>query len=69
MAFSLVEESALPSDSVGRYLAGAALEKEFGTEHSTVQMRQRIEATRADGYAANPGLIVQGQLGHGGSSY
>lgn len=61
--------SFLPHDAAERYLARAGLEEHYGPEHAPDLIRMRIEATRAAGYATNPGLIVQGSWGMGAAVF
>jgi DNA-binding IclR family transcriptional regulator len=53
----------LPEPAIDKYLAGASLADRFGKEHAEGPLRARIAATRASGYAVNPGLIVEGSWG------
>jgi DNA-binding IclR family transcriptional regulator len=53
----------LPAAEVDRYLADSGLASSFGPEHTPDQVRARIAQTRRDGYAVNPGLIVEGSWG------
>lgn len=61
--------SFMTPDAAERYLARADLKERFGPEHSTERIRTRIEATREEGYATNPGLIVQGSWGMGAAVF
>jgi DNA-binding IclR family transcriptional regulator len=61
--------SFLPEDSIERYLARANLEEDYGSQHAVDRIRQSIEATRAMGYATNPGLIVEGSWGMGAAIF
>ena len=45
------------------YLGRVDLADEFGDEHTTDAVRDRITLTRATGFAVNPGLIVEGSWG------
>jgi DNA-binding IclR family transcriptional regulator len=65
----LVILSFLPPDTAERYLARAKLEEHFGPEHAADVIRQRVEETRAAGYATNPGLLVQGSWGMGAAVF
>jgi DNA-binding IclR family transcriptional regulator len=58
----------LPDASVERYLASADL-SEFGPAHSAAHVRERVAATRAAGYAVNPGLLVEGSWGMGAAVF
>ncbi len=48
---------------VDRHLADANLVASFGPAHATAGVRARLAATRREGYALNPGLIVEGSWG------
>jgi DNA-binding IclR family transcriptional regulator len=61
--------SFLPQDFADRYLGRADLEGVYGPEHAADRIRLRIEATRALGYATNPGLVVQGSWGMGAAVF
>lgn len=61
--------SFLPPAVSARYLDRAHLEDQFGPEHSTDRIMQRIEVTRDEGYATNPGLLVQGSWGMGAAVF
>lgn len=58
----------LPDAGVERYLASADL-SEFGATHDPARVRERIAATRAAGYAVNPGLLVAGSWGMGAAVF
>jgi DNA-binding IclR family transcriptional regulator len=58
----------LPDAAVERYLAGADL-SEFGATHAPALVRGRVAATRAAGYAVNPGLLVEGSWGMGAAVF
>ena len=53
----------LPDADVDRYLAGADLVTAHGAAHAPDAIRARITETRRQGYALNPGLIVEGSWG------
>lgn len=59
----LVVLAHLPDREVDDYLARADLVPAYGASHAPDRLRERIAATRADGYATNPGLIVEGSWG------
>ena len=61
--------SFLPADSLERYLSQARLEEEYGPAHAADEVRARVEATRARGYAVNPGLVVEGSWGMGAAVF
>lgn len=48
---------------VEAYLERADLREEYGIQHATDAIRNRIASTRATGFAINPGLIVEGSWG------
>lgn len=58
----------LPDDAVETYLAHADLSG-YGPTHQRDAVRARIAATRATGYAVNPGLIVEGSFGLGAAVF
>jgi len=58
----------LPDDAVEAYLADADLSG-YGPAHSPSAVRARVAATRASGYAVNPGLIVEGSYGLGAAVF
>lgn len=55
--------SFLPNADAESYLDRLNLADRFGHQHSSGSLRGRIAATRANGYAVNPGLIVHGSWG------
>ncbi|MFG1922857.1 IclR family transcriptional regulator [Cryptosporangium sp. NPDC048952] len=69
----------LPDADVERYLSGASVSgasvsgasrtAAYGPEHTPDAIRDRIAATRRDGYAVNPGLIVEGSWGMGAAVF
>ncbi|WP_300682929.1 IclR family transcriptional regulator [Nocardioides sp.] len=54
--------SFLPETEIETYLTQADLSA-FGPEHGVDALRARIDQTRRQGYAVNPGLIVEGSWG------
>lgn len=58
----------LPDEAVEAYLADADLSG-YGAAHSPAAVRARVAATRATGYALNPGLIVEGSYGLGAAVF
>jgi DNA-binding IclR family transcriptional regulator len=52
-----------------RYLADASRTADYGPAHAPDALRARISATRRDGYAVNPGLIVEGSWGMGAAVF
>ncbi|WP_067900029.1 IclR family transcriptional regulator [Nocardia vaccinii] len=61
--------SHLPAREIDDYLRHTDLAPEWGEVHSEEQVRQRIRTTLADGYAVNPGLIVEGSWGIGAAVF
>lgn len=59
----------LPEPDVDEYLTREPLVGRWGEQHSAVNLRQRIDETRALGYAVNPGLIVEGSWGMGATIF
>lgn len=59
----------LPPSEMDRYLAGADLVPTYGATHAADVLRGRLEDTRQDGYAVNPGLIVEGSWGMGAAVF
>ncbi|GAS99196.1 transcriptional regulator [Mycolicibacterium canariasense] len=53
----------LPDDVITTYLQEADLAAQWGPSHSTRAVLARIEDTRTNGWAVNPGLIVEGSWG------
>ncbi|MEV6345265.1 IclR family transcriptional regulator [Actinoplanes sp. NPDC051851] len=53
----------LPATEVDRYLSANDLTVAYGVSHAPDRLRARIADTRRDGYALNPGLIVEGSWG------
>lgn len=53
----------LPGVERDEYLARADLTHAWGPPHATTGLRERLEQTREQGYAVNPGLIVEGSWG------
>lgn len=51
------------------YLARADLVVSYGDHHTAAAVRQRVRATREQGYAVNPGLIVEGSWGMGAAVF
>jgi len=59
----------LPDAERENYLSRARLETNWGDEHSGTALADRLERTRATGYAVNPGLIVEGSWGMGAAVF
>ena len=55
--------SLLPEREVDDYLAARDLAHEWGENYTSAALRDRVERTRATGYAVNPGLVVEGSWG------
>lgn len=53
----------LDDAEVEAYLGRADLADEYGDQHTSDAVRDRITLTRATGFAVNPGLIVEGSWG------
>ncbi|AEV84137.1 IclR family transcriptional regulator [Actinoplanes sp. SE50] len=53
----------LPAAEVDRYLSDNDLVPGYGPAHTPDRVRERISTTRREGYAVNPGLIVEGSWG------
>lgn len=53
----------LPDDVIAAYLEEADLASQWGPSHDTRAVLARIEETRTNGWAVNPGLIVEGSWG------
>ncbi|MGK2855418.1 MAG: IclR family transcriptional regulator, partial [Microbacteriaceae bacterium] len=58
----LVTLAHLPDTESQDYLSHAALENDWGATHSRAAIEDRIRQTRIDGYALNPGLLVEGSF-------
>lgn len=61
--------SFLPETQAESYLNTHDLTIEHGPAHEADKLRERISATRARGYAINPGLIVEGSWGMGAAVF
>ncbi|GAA4657736.1 MULTISPECIES: IclR family transcriptional regulator [Amycolatopsis] len=59
----LVVLAMLPDREVDDYLARVDLTGRWGEAHSAAAIRERITLTREQGYAVNPGLVVEGSWG------
>jgi IclR family transcriptional regulator, acetate operon repressor len=53
----------LPDADIDAYLKRADLTSTWGESHSANAIRARIAQTRTDGWALNPGLVVEGSWG------
>jgi DNA-binding IclR family transcriptional regulator len=65
----LVILSHLSDRDVDAYFARVRPESGWGPSHAEQAIRARIAATRRDGYAVNPGLIVEGSWGVGAAVF
>jgi DNA-binding IclR family transcriptional regulator len=65
----LVVLAHLPDTESQRYLDRTDLENDWGTTHSRAAIEDRIRQTRIDGYALNPGLLVEGSWGIGAAVF
>lgn len=59
----------LPDTEVDAYLGRVDLVPVWGDAHSSEGIRERIAETRSNGYATNPGLIVEGSWGMGAAVF
>ncbi|MFT4286184.1 IclR family transcriptional regulator [Nocardioides sp.] len=59
----------LPDADVEDLLAREDLTQAYGESHRPERIRARVEQTRRDGYATNPGLIVEGSWGMGAAVF
>ncbi|MGJ7906718.1 IclR family transcriptional regulator [Actinopolyspora sp. H202] len=53
----------LDDTEIDDYLGRTDLTGQWGRAHSPTAIRERIARTRRDGYAVNPGLVVEGSWG------
>lgn len=65
----LVVLAHLPDRELDEYLARTDLVSEWGSDHSSESLRRRVRATRENGYAVNPGLLVEGSWGMGAAVF
>jgi DNA-binding IclR family transcriptional regulator len=59
----LVVLAMLPDAEVDAYFRRADLAAAWGDTHGETAVRERITSTRRNGYAVNPGLVVEGSWG------
>ncbi|MBE7324033.1 IclR family transcriptional regulator [Nocardioides sp. Y6] len=59
----------LPDPEVEAYLTRADLAASHGPAHSHEAVRERVAVARSDGWALNPGLIVEGSWGMGAAVF
>jgi DNA-binding IclR family transcriptional regulator len=55
----------MPDREIDDYLERTDLVASWGEQHAAPAVRDRIAATRHDGFATNPGLLVEGSWGLG----
>lgn len=53
----------LPDREIDEYLRRVDLTVHWGPQHDVATVRKRIALTRENGYAVNPGLVVEGSWG------
>jgi DNA-binding IclR family transcriptional regulator len=53
----------MPQTEITRYLDDARLTATWGEDHARAAIEKRLAATRRNGYAVNPGLIIAGSWG------
>lgn len=61
--------SMMSDREVDDYLARVDLVTEWGPQHSTAALRERVAETRVAGFATNPGLVVEGSWGLGAAVF
>jgi DNA-binding IclR family transcriptional regulator len=59
----------LPDGEVDDFLQRSDLAASYGPAHSPDRVRARVAETRKNGYALNPGLIVEGSWGMGAAVF
>ena len=59
----------LPRSEMDAFLGGADLATGYGASHDTARIRERIRQTQREGYAVNPGLLVEGSWGVGAAVF
>lgn len=59
----------LTDREIDEYLGRIDLTDRYGPDHACDQVRHRIDATRAQGYCVNPGLLVEGSWGIGAAVF
>jgi DNA-binding IclR family transcriptional regulator len=59
----------LPDPEIDDFLSRTDLAATYGEQHRADRVRERVAATRSDGYAVNPGLIVPGSWGMGAAVF
>ncbi|GAA3666856.1 IclR family transcriptional regulator [Microbacterium marinilacus] len=61
--------SFLEDAEIDAYFRRVTLERRWGPTHAEEQVRGRIAATRAAGYATNPALVLEGSWGMGAAVF
>lgn len=59
----------LGDTELDEYLSRANLSSSYGEAHAGAAVRERVRLTRTQGYAVNPGLIVEGSWGMGAAVF
>ena len=59
----------LPDAELDAYLAERDLVTDYGAAHAPRPLRRRVRQTREQGYAVNPGLLVEGSWGMGAAVF
>ncbi len=59
----------LPDREVTEFLAAHDLAATYGPKHGPRALRRRVRETREQGYAVNPGLLVEGSWGMGAAVF
>lgn len=59
----------LPDRDIDDYLDRTDLTARYGPEHAADLVRRRVRKTREDGWALNPGLLVEGSWGLGAAVF
>lgn len=59
----------MPAETIERHLSETDLANHYGDAHAAENLRQRIRHTQRDGYATNPGHIVEGSWGMGAAVF
>jgi DNA-binding IclR family transcriptional regulator len=61
--------SFLDDAEIDGYLDGDPLRERWGEQHAAAAVRERIAETREQGYACNPGLVLEGSWGMGAAVF
>lgn len=59
----------LPERELESYLVDVDLTVDYGPQHSRPRLEKHVAATRAQGYAVNPGLVLRGSWGLGAAVF